>query len=448
MNKNQATQLRWLWKWRHKHDDDPDLQSQITIIRQTVEGQSDLGAGTGAFVHLLATTQEIPAGGSPVTWDPLYPTFTPLEFAVTPPVTSVEIPKPGYYDVEVELEWASWLDGGSVQIFINDQQVWPPSNPGVWLASNGRTFVDVAKGIPCFAGDILEIRVDHGSEDPQELVRGVLVVELVDRDQLRIPEPPPDPGAQDLFIFTESGTFDWVAAGSPSTLADVWIFAGGGSGAKGGAPNGWRGGGGGAGGLLHLEDYAVSGDVAVVVGNGGPAVVAAPSDIARGSKGQSSSFDGQVAEGGGRGGVGVTDGASVGAMDGGCGGGGTTAGAVTSGTPGDGSQGGDGGPAPSAQDHSGGGGGVAPEHGESGADGGRGGDGIDLSSIVGTDYGEAGWFGGGGSGHGVSNGGDGGGQGGGGDPGVDGLENSGGGGGGGLDRGGAGGKGIVIVKVT
>lgn len=441
---NPERRLFHLWKTHHHHDGDPDfvqiikeLQIQIDEIDQGVS-QIDTGAG----VHLFNTAgQSIAAGGEPIEWDEVYVTLPALEFAVTVPTSVVLIPKVGYYDFKIELVWDTWADGGSVWLertrsgsVIN---VWPPTFPTVWESGTGDTFVDVAKFVDCQAGDTFQMYVDHGDASAKDLAYAVLSVELVHSTKVTPPVP------QGLFIFTEDATFDWEAAGSPSTLADVWVIAGGGSG--GGGTGDWKGGGGGAGGVLHLEDYAISGDVPVIVGLGGSANT---------ENGEDSSFDGQVADGGGYGGFGTVedDGAS-----GGSGGGGATAGAVSSGSGGTSSQGNDGGDALVAENAAGGGGGFSAA-GADGNDlvGGNGGQGLDLSAIVGTLYGDAGWFAGGGGGSGPSGAGAGG-QGGGGDgattegtTGTDALVNSGGGGGGGRNGDGSageGGSGIVIVKV-
>lgn len=417
------------------------------------------GAGTvipplGAFIHLVVEPgQSIPDGGTELNfvgletlgennWSPFVPIF---------PATEVAVPLNVYYDIKVVFRWDSWLGGGRVRFFRtrggSPLEIWPPLSEaivGQWdYDLRSRVFNGVAKGIALLPGDLITVFVDSESGSSQDIAGGYMTIEAVEKGL--------SDGAQDLFIFTEDGTFDWDAAGQPETLDDVWIFGGGGGGPGNAESTDWKGGGGGAGGLVHLTDYAVSGDVAVVVGEGGVGT-----DDGTATNGGDSSFDGQTAPGGGNGGQGTTQ-ASGSGLSGGCGGGGTTAGAVSSGTGGTGSDGGDGGDAPVAGNAGGGGGGVS-EDGADGASGvgGDGGDGIDLSSVVGFLYGDSGRFGGGGggwggSGVGVGGVGGGGAAGSGSAPGEDGIVNSAGGGGaahgGDGVTGGNGGKGIVIVRV-
>lgn len=396
------------------------------------------GVPQGCYLHTAVGTQTIPAGGD-------YLSMTALERlgsgAWTPPIfptTQATIPLAGYYNISVKLRWDTWENGGSVIVLRNGAIVWPPvvdSLLGQWtytLRSKGGA--GIAEAVACNPGDIIEVFVDHGDSGDHDLLAGYVGIYLVDRSVAPV---------TCLEIFTEDGTWDWEAAGSPATIADIWVIGGGGAGGAG--DDDWKGGGGGGGGLLHLTDYAVSGDCAVVVGAGGTA--AHPDD-----NGEDSSFDGQVATGGGGAGAFTTN---IDGDNGGCGGGAATAGLVSSGTGGTGTQGGDGGDAPSAGNAGGGGGGIDANGGDgAGGVGGDGGIGIDLSAIVGPGYGDNGWFGGGGGGAGPSGGGAGG-QGGGGaggtvddTVGVAGLPNSGGGGGGGRSSVYAdGGSGIVIVKV-
>ncbi|MGV3564214.1 MAG: glycine-rich domain-containing protein [Nocardioides sp.] len=257
-------------------------------------------------------------------------------------------------------------------------------------------------------------------------------------------------------VFTSSGT--WTVPAGVTSLAHLLVVAGGGSG--GGA--GSIGGGGGAGGVLYLEDVAVTpgADVTVTVGAGGAQISSTPSP---GNPGGNSAFGAIVATGGGRGGAGSGNPAGSGGSGGG-GGGQATILAGGSGTSGQGNAGGNGQDTASSGRIRGGGGGGAGGAGQNAASGGAGGIGVDLGSVFGTDVGAAGWFGGGGGGgrHGGGSGsGPVGGQGGGGQggyntsqgsPGVDGT--GGGGGGGAADStgpgasatlGGAGGNGIVII---
>lgn len=410
-----------------------DVDTKPLIVNPTA------GLSFGCYFNAAATSQEIGVGGDFITWTQLERQGVGNWISPIFPVTEATIPLAGYYDITAALRWDTWALGGTVNILVNGAVVWPPFIDSVlqqWtFAGASYGGAGVAKGILCAPGDLVQVFVNHGDSSPQDLAGAFLNIELVDR----IPGVP----GQCLFIFTEDGTFDWDLAGQPATLSDVWIIAGGGAGGAG--DDDWKGGGGGGGGLLHLTNYAVSGDCAVVVGAGGTA--AHPAD-----NGEDSSFDGQVATGGGGAGAFTTN---IDGDNGGCGGGAATAGLVSSGTGGTGTQGGDGGDAPSAGNAGGGGGGIDANGGDgAGGVGGDGGIGIDLSAIVGPGYGDNGWFGGGGGGAGPSGGGAGG-QGGGGaggtvddTVGVAGLPNSGGGGGGGRSSVYAdGGSGIVIVKV-
>ncbi|MFP4403560.1 MAG: DUF2341 domain-containing protein [Candidatus Woesearchaeota archaeon] len=239
------------------------------------------------------------------------------------------------------------------------------------------------------------------------------------------------------------------------------IVAGGGGGGSGGKTPGGRGGGiisagggGGAGGLLtNVETTKLqlsSGEHNVIIGNGG-----LPD-----SKGEDSSFAEITSEGGGFGGK-HKDGAIAGG-NGGSGGGAGSNSNLDSGS-GITNQGHDGG---DTIDSYAGGGGGADSIGETGTIApGSGGDGLDFSNYFGTDYGDNGWFaGGGGAGIAENDAGkiDNAGLGGGGSGygsnqndvyyDEDGIPNTGGGGGGAGSEnpqtvyGGSGGSGIVLIR--
>jgi len=266
-------------------------------------------------------------------------------------------------------------------------------------------------------------------------------------------------------VYTSSGTFVSETSGS----VDIFLAAGGGGG---GADNGA---GGGAGGFIQLLNHGVNPQsYSIVIGGGGSAAIG--DGNASGSSGADSSAFGYTAIGGGRAGS-----QSVNALSGGSGGGGswtqtsTTAGAGTSGQ---GNAGG-GGTVDGSQGSAGGGGGASAAGQKAGTmrSPGNGGAGANISSYVGTGFGDSGWLCGGGSG-GLNNadyfsegtfpvsvtaGQALGGQGGGGDVpanrqwwGNDGDANTGGGGAGGAhdstiapgtrQHGGNGGSGIVIIR--
>jgi hypothetical protein len=245
------------------------------------------------------------------------------------------------------------------------------------------------------------------------------------------------PIAKTVLVFTNSGTWEVAKDG----FVDVLVVGGGGGGG-GGGDNG--SGGGGAGGVIFREAYPVTaGNYTVIVGTGGPGGASHTED---GYDGGNSCFGSLHALGGGGG---ARAGGGNG-YHGGSGGGG--AGNRGGGT---GRQGMDGGCSTNAAPAYGGGGGgghtVAGGNG-SGKEGGTGGDGIDLTSWLGSvKAGDGGWFAGGGvggtnddSGNATQP------KGGGGYTGaMNGLPNTGGGGAGGRKSqpvGGNGGSGIVIVR--
>ena len=266
-------------------------------------------------------------------------------------------------------------------------------------------------------------------------------------------------------VFGSSGTWDWTAAGQPSEV-DVLVVAGGGGGGSrqgGGGGGGTCGGGGGGGGYKWETGRAVSASVSIVIGGGGAggAAVSSADDISgNGSKGTDSSFGALGAEGGGFGQGGAQSSGGGGAGGSGGGGGGIISGSARpggAGTSGQGNNGGSGGSDTTADNRTGGGGGGASQVGQAGSTTkpGDGGDGIDMSTELGTSVGDNGWFSGGGAGGKRSGGAGGatGGEGGGADEayeasGIAGAANTGGGGGSSsnVQPGGPGGSGIVIVR--
>lgn len=253
-----------------------------------------------------------------------------------------------------------------------------------------------------------------------------------------------------VISFTEVGPHTWVIPDG-AISADILIVAGGGGG-------GYRhGAGGGAGGLIFKENYSLTpgSSITINVGAGGKGATGS-SAATRSTNGGDSSFDSFIAIGGGA--AGQWD-AYLSGSSGGSGGG-SASNYKASGTAG---QGNSGGGLLSNYKHGGGGG-----AGEAGTDGtadsnGMGGKGLYYGNIFGDDYGENGWFAGGGGGgshnpaplnRGL------GGLGGGGNGGTpstyqngdNGLPNTGGGGGGastisgGTNRGGDGGSGVVIIR--
>jgi len=255
-----------------------------------------------------------------------------------------------------------------------------------------------------------------------------------------------------VHTFTSDGTFEVTRGGEVE-----YLVVGGG----GGGGGGFQGGGGGAGGLIFSDAVAFSvGTYSVVVGSGGNGAPAA--DIAtNGDNGENSSFNSEIAIGGG---VGATERSSAASprflpsTSGGSGGGGSHPEGQASelgsaGEPGQGNKGGDGKSTIPRSSGGGGGAGTAGEDGSAGA-GGAGGEGLFFGNVFGTSVGESGWFAGGGQGARRSTLDEQrGGQGGGGNVNASGMAFTGGGGGGGTAQpevantgGAAGGSGVVIVR--
>ena len=117
----------------------------------------------------------------------------------------------------------------------------------------------------------------------------------------------PAGGLGGIEVFTSSGTWDFSAAGSPSSVF-VCVVGGGGSG---GASTNVATGGGGSGGAILWQKVATTGDVTVTIGAGGFSV----GSNVTGGAGGASSF-GAVSAGGGSGGVYNTGGTGIGGVGG------------------------------------------------------------------------------------------------------------------------------------
>jgi hypothetical protein len=190
---NDRRLLAWLWKHRFDYQTaDDTVEEQITIIRETVEGDADdLGQyGLGAHIHLtLTAVQEIAATGELIAWDTQSVTIPPFGFLpVTDslPVTEVVIPLTGYYNIAVFLGWDSFDEGGNVKVFRNPSgenvQVWPPvDDPGVWTDTDGQIFEQEAPAIPFDAGATFGVWVDPDDASAQDLAKASLAAYLVDR---------------------------------------------------------------------------------------------------------------------------------------------------------------------------------------------------------------------------------------------------------------------------
>jgi len=193
--------------------------------------------------------------------------------------------------------------------------------------------------------------------------------------------------------FTEVGEHTWTV---PAGVTEVDVLVVGGGGGGGSASD--TGGGGGGGGLIFESINVVpASSVSIIVGSGGDGGYAGP-----GSNGANSSAFGIVALGGGGGG-GSSDTSSGDGLDGGSGGGSNRGGIGGSSLNEQGNAGGVGSdPGPGDYQQRGGGGGGASVAGVSSLSQGSlppdGGDGIYLGHIFGDNYGEDGWFAGGGAG--------------------------------------------------
>ncbi len=265
----------------------------------------------------------------------------------------------------------------------------------------------------------------------------------------------------DVIAFAEAGQHIWTVPSGTNSIEVLVVAGGGGGGAV-------SGGGGGAGGLIFESSYSVipGNNISLTVGDGG---AGGTDRNTRGENGEDSVFLTLTAIGGGGGGsISNREG-----LSGGSGGGANSrpsalgGNAVLGGM--QGSDGGDGVGVESTSSGSGAGGGGYSEAGQNTIDqwnAGDGGSGAYFGDIFGNEYGESGWFSGGGGG-GYSNHSNNpngyagvGGNGGGGDgrtgstAGVSGSTNTGGGGGGGGyngsgwtgGNGGKGGSGIVLIK--
>lgn len=233
-----------------------------------------------------------------------------------------------------------------------------------------------------------------------------------------------------IHTFTTNGTFSVTNAPSGTSLNYLIVGGGGGGGVDAGVGTG----GGGGGGFLTATGYAASiQNYSIIVGDGG-----LRGSASQGANGGVSSFDGNVALGGGGGAANGSIGQNGGSGGGGTG---TGTGARTAGTGSQGFNGGIGATDLASYSNGGGGGGASMAGVDaSPTNGGNGGDGA-SSSISGT---STPYAGGGGGGTLTGTGGTGG-SGGGGMNNVSGTANTGGGGGGGA-VGGDGGSGIVIIS--
>ena len=225
-----------------------------------------------------------------------------------------------------------------------------------------------------------------------------------------IANTPPTGGDESTYSTYNVHKFDNHAATETFVVAaagnvDILVVGGGGSGAAS------YGGGGGAGGLVFMEDHALTANTYnAVVGDGGQAHSGSAregyvgEDTTWAINGGSTIF---TAKGGGAGGEADNDSAGDGGSGGGSGyivaaGGATTQAGTSQGVTPDVSIGFAGGSGHGTSTYSTGGGGGAGEAGANGnssyRDGGDGGEGLDYSAKFGTGFGDSGWFAGGGGG--------------------------------------------------
>jgi len=252
------------------------------------------------------------------------------------------------------------------------------------------------------------------------------------------------PLSLDAIKKVKSSDIKWTGEGLEKEEGKVDVLVVGGGGAGGARSSSFASGGGGAGGLIFEANYFVSGEISLVVGSGGAGVT-----NSQGGSGQNSVFGNLIAFGGGGGGHSSLSSGADGGSGGGEGAGSSSGAGFGSGISGQGHDGGN-----TVAGRTGGGGGGAGEKGQTGTSGnaGDGGAGKDYSAEFGINYGEDGWFAGGGGGNSDSlngSGGTGGGGSGNRGNGESGLANSGGGGGaGGYSSGtsGSGGSGIVLIR--
>jgi hypothetical protein len=176
--------LNKLWENSHDHDGD-DFQEQITIIRETVEQQTDSPGATGAYIFLIADSQSIPAAGGSIEWARMF-TIGSYQFpTISFPATEIPILKTGYYDSHLWFGWDSYQGGGEVSMTrVRDSAettLWPPSASGVWSSTAAQEFVDTFPKLPHQTDDLLKIVVDPNDASAQTLEYAWLVVGLVDR---------------------------------------------------------------------------------------------------------------------------------------------------------------------------------------------------------------------------------------------------------------------------
>lgn len=222
MNANLLRRVNWLWKHRHTHDDE-DFQEQITVIRQTVEEQTDdVSAVTdvGAHLHLVrGSSQTIAVDGEALEMT-AYGLFERQGFgSVSFPATEWTIQEPGYYNVSVEdLEWDTYTGGGTIQIIrVRD------GNEAVvreWTTTYGRVFDGVAHAIPCESGDKIKVVVDHDDASTHDISGANLVIYLVDTTD----GSSSTAGVVDKITSTDTGTTHTVAMTSAQQDGDLMLM--------------------------------------------------------------------------------------------------------------------------------------------------------------------------------------------------------------------------------
>lgn len=335
------------------------------------------------------------------------------------------------YSARVEMS-AVYQD--SFVLYLGDDQQLP--DPTI-EAEQGAGHVPGFRGLAYIVFPNRELKADQGNRHP------IFKIELSTVQH--------GSAESTIVAFTEptiSTPHEWTVP-EGTTSVSVLVVGGGGGGARTAG-----GGGGGAGEFVYRASWPVvpGSVIPIVVGQGGGVA----------SNGNDSSFGSLVAKGGGRGG---SNSAGVPGGSGGGGSGGGNSGGATIAVNGLGSPGGDGATGSSGGRVGGGGGGAGGPGQSAGIvelnRGGNGGPGVYFGDVFGDEYGENGWFCGGGGGAGNGSilprgepglGGIGGGRDGGGGPEAP-IGNTGGGGGGPYAAGGTtekqlGDSGIVIIKYT
>lgn len=84
----------------------------------------------GETITVTRGSQVFDGGGTDVEWTDLLPGLTAAGNSdLQLPTTVWSAPRRAYYRLDLEVEWLSWLKGGTVRVFIDGQQVWVRRSP-------------------------------------------------------------------------------------------------------------------------------------------------------------------------------------------------------------------------------------------------------------------------------------------------------------------------------